>query len=410
MKRKEKQKNDFSLVILVFILSILIGSIFYVYIKIQTDAYNTYMSENENANIMLIVSDKNHLYLSQIFMYNINSLRSAIIDIPPNYGLIIEAKDQFNKIELIYKDQGIKNYILQVEDEFNINIPYYLEIDINDMKDIVDLLGGIELNNLDNIDQIKKNYMYLIPSGKNLLDGDKIINYINYNYLEEKDFDKKVNNKWSFTQAFLKSISEKGSYIEENKQISNLIINKININLDKRSFFSLLESLNSIDYSNVINQIVSGSVQEVETLYNENIDLFFVNEKSGGWGIWDQIDKINEVLSNKEEDKVKDQLKNSNINIEILNATDIDKLASSTKEYYKNMGFNVLKSDNYKGLRQAKTQIIEHKGNRELAKIVADKIEFDNSRVTTDIKEENIDVTVVLGNDYDKDTNKIRKD
>ena len=94
--------------------------------------------------------------------------------------------------------------------------------------------------------------------------------------------------------------------------------------------------------------------------------------------------------------------------LEIQNGTTVQGLARNTAALLKNIGYDVLSMVNADSNDYEKTVIIDHIGNEEIAKNLADFIHCDNI-IIEEINDEDtqleetslVDFTIILGKDFD---------
>ncbi len=89
------------------------------------------------------------------------------------------------------------------------------------------------------------------------------------------------------------------------------------------------------------------------------------------------------------------------IQIEVLNGCGVGGIARSVRDYFVEMGFDVVAVDNYSRMDVEKTFVIDRAGNKETARQVAVALGVSDSTIVVDVKSEYyLDAVVVLGRDY----------
>jgi len=89
------------------------------------------------------------------------------------------------------------------------------------------------------------------------------------------------------------------------------------------------------------------------------------------------------------------------IQIEVLNGCGVEGIARSVRDYYVELGFDVVAVDNYSRMDVENTFVIDRSGNNDTARQVALALGVPDSTIVVDIKPEYyLDAVVVLGRDY----------
>lgn len=98
---------------------------------------------------------------------------STMVSIPRDTRAFIASKNTYNKINSAYAYGGIEGTVQTVEQFLNIPIDYYVKVNMNGFKDIVDAVSGVTVNNpfaftLEGVH---------IPKGKQHIDGKVALAY-----------------------------------------------------------------------------------------------------------------------------------------------------------------------------------------------------------------------------------------
>ncbi|KQL21206.1 LCP family protein [Cytobacillus solani] len=98
---------------------------------------------------------------------------STMVSIPRDTRAFISSKNSYNKINAAYAYGGIEETVQTIEQFLNIPINYYVKVNMEGFKDIVDAVGGVTVNNpfaftLEGVH---------IPKGKQHINGDVALKY-----------------------------------------------------------------------------------------------------------------------------------------------------------------------------------------------------------------------------------------
>ncbi len=78
---------------------------------------------------------------------NPNNNTTKIISIPRDTRTLIVGKNRIDKINHAYAFGGVQMTVNTVEKFLNIPIDYYMEVNMEGFKDVVDAIGGVKVNN-----------------------------------------------------------------------------------------------------------------------------------------------------------------------------------------------------------------------------------------------------------------------
>ncbi|CAH0316261.1 LCP family protein [Peribacillus simplex] len=82
-----------------------------------------------------------------VITVNPETKKTAMVSIPRDTRAFIPIKNTYNKINAAYAYGGIEGSVKAVEQFLNIPINYYVKVNMEGFKDIVDAVGGVTVNN-----------------------------------------------------------------------------------------------------------------------------------------------------------------------------------------------------------------------------------------------------------------------
>ncbi|MGF9978652.1 LCP family protein [Viridibacillus arvi] len=99
---------------------------------------------------------------------------STMVSIPRDTRVFNSMKNSYSKINAAYAYGGVEETVHAVEQFFNIPIDYYIKVNMEGFKDIVDAVGGVTVNNkfaftLEDV---------FIPEGKQHINGHVALKYV----------------------------------------------------------------------------------------------------------------------------------------------------------------------------------------------------------------------------------------
>ncbi|QHZ49117.1 MULTISPECIES: LCP family glycopolymer transferase [unclassified Bacillus (in: firmicutes)] len=188
-KRKLKMKN---IILLVLVLLISSGGLvsYGIYRNVAKSISHMYEplhreSEKENAaashdpiSILLLgiderPGDKGRPDSMIVVTVNPKTKKTTMTSIPRDTRVFIKSKNTFSKMNSAYTYGGIEGTIQTVEQFLNIPINYYIKVNMEGFKDIVDAVGGVTVNN--HIDFTLEGVH--LAKGKQHLDGQTALTY-----------------------------------------------------------------------------------------------------------------------------------------------------------------------------------------------------------------------------------------
>ena len=200
-----------------------------------------------DVNILMIVNPVNHKIL--------------LISIPRDYYMLMPSKNRKDKLTHI-GIYGIDESIKAIEALLDINVDYYIKVNFNSIVDLVDMLGGIDVNSSKTFTS-KDGYKYNI--GHNKLNGSEVLSFVRERYafaegdlmrgFNQEEVIKSLINDMSTTKILLKynSFLEKLSNKLETNMKESEIISLIKLQIKNKIKWDIstynLDGENSLEYT-----------------------------------------------------------------------------------------------------------------------------------------------------------------
>ncbi|MDA1591846.1 MULTISPECIES: LytR family transcriptional regulator [unclassified Bacillus cereus group] len=145
-----------------------------------------------------------------LFTLNPQKKSMKIVSIPRDSYTEIIGKEKKDKINHAYAFGGINMAVKTVENFLNIPVDHYIEVNMEGFRDIVDAVGGIEVNN-----DMEFKYGEHFNKGEIHLNGDQALLYSRMRYNDPRgDFGRQMRQR-QVIQAVIKkgaSVSSLSSY------------------------------------------------------------------------------------------------------------------------------------------------------------------------------------------------------
>ena len=392
--RRDK-KIDTNIIFLLLIIFIFAGTALYIFYQLKTDEITHRVQNSEEITVNINITDGETLLFSELLIYNTKTHKAAIFNIPGNYGSIINRISRIDRIDVLFDSRNPEEFVDKIEKITELEIPYYINIDIINVSKIVDLVSGLDIFIANPVENITSEKAVLLPSGSNVLDGDKINTFLTYSSDDENDTD--LIGRWhKFLQSFLKKLGEESVFVTS-KGVFPHFSDNIVTNLNNESLISFVRELKLLDSERIIFQRILGT----KKIIDEEILLFpYYN----GNLLKETLKQT--IASIDNEDIISDE--EINITIEIQNGTKVAGLANRTAYMLKNFGYDILSVKNADNSEYEKTKIIsknnEYVSAQKVAKLIRCK-NIENMEPAENnelqIGEDNLDVILIIGKDFD---------
>lgn len=391
-KIRDEQKGIFFILL---ILIIVVGVVIIFARLLKSNTVLETINNNEVVRTLFVIEDADsEVLFSNVVVYYPSSHKAAVINIPCYVGSIFQSLGRVDKIETIYKEKGIDTYKREVENLLGISIPFWVVINQDDFIKLSDYLGGMRVFIPSPIDIVDESgHRWLLPSGAVGLDGDKIYTYLHYSVPEENISD--VQDRFQNVMiAFLTCLNDK-KFIIFQKKNNKVFTDCVNSNVDEEEERTLFQILSEMDVESIIKQTITGSIRNVD-------DAQLLFPLNNGEFIKEAVKQTTNMLISTD-----GSLTSRVYVLEIQNGTTIQGLARNTSILFQNASYDVLSAVNAKSNDYENTVIIDHIGNKEVAKMVGEFIHCTNIQNADENMEENdistdtsVDFTIILGKDF----------
>lgn len=395
MKRKSGGRLEKSMVFLFLVFFIIIVTSIVIVSALQVDPVEEMIRNEEPIKLLFVLEDEEKILFTDVFIYYPVTGRGALFNIPGNTGAIYSSLGRVDRIDTVYKEQGIDDYRKEIERLSGQSIPFSMVCSVADFRTLVDLLGGLEIFVPYPVDiETEDGGRWLLPSGVNNLDGDKIHTYLYYDSPEETEgevqdrYQKVIIAFFAAMNKNLKPMFQPDNFREFGRLFET--------NLEERDLRIVLETVAHVDSERLPPRSITGSVRVVDgkSLLFPHYDGELVKD------LFKQT--VSSLVS------VADTVYDRIYVLEVQNGTSVQGLARNTSILLQGFGFDVLSSVNADRNDYEETVIINHIGNDEIAKNLGDIISCSNI-MTEEVlpesagmeAESRVDFTIILGKDFD---------
>jgi anionic cell wall polymer biosynthesis LytR-Cps2A-Psr (LCP) family protein len=383
-----KRKWDKSVLILILIVLIVAAMGVFGYLQLRTDLYTETLKKGEPVSILFAFAGDREYRFFQVLVYHPQTHRGAVLFVPGNVGSIIESLKKVDRIDVLYSPGNPGAFTAKLEQLIGQKINFYIDLNDQNVGDLVDLLGGLELFIPNPVEDTGGEKATLLPSGSVVLDGDKVREFIAYRDPMESEMDW-VGREQRFMQALLKRMGESDTL--RSRSGFTLFGNITTTNLNTRALESFVGELTRLDADKLIFQRVLGSTRIVD-----GKELVFPHFE--GQLLKEIMKQTLETLASQDPFAEEDLT----IAVEVLNGTNVTGLARRAANVFQSFGYEIVAIGNAENQDYLKTVVLDRKGRIDSAERLAELIRCE--RVYTRMEEVSdltVDVTVILGKDFD---------
>lgn len=386
----KKSDFDWVSVLLIFLaIGIIVGAIYFIFHFRESKVAQLIES---HSTISTIVIENNGEKTESVFLsfYNPDTGKLASIAIPERTRLKVDYEDKpaYDIIGNIYFKGDMLIVKKTIEKLTNNQFDFYLVYDLKDIEMFVDLLDGIEITNPVNLNytDVENKIFIKVRKGQVTLDGAKAKELMLYKF-GESGAQILLDNHRLFVESLIDR-SEDIKNLFSNKKVLNRLLKDINTNYSKKDMMALIGEMQKINSSRLLFYRMFGKNTVIKD------EAFITPIENGKW-LRERIENLKKFISDEGPAPIGDQ-----VNIEILNGSGNPGQAQSLRNYFLEYEFNVVHYGNALRSDYQKTIVIDRIGNPSLAKRVADIINCNEVYTRID-KTLLVDVTIIIGNDYE---------
>ena len=284
------------------------------------------------------------------------------------------------------KDMGCENAVLQIEDLLNIKIDHYVKIDFEGFRNIVDAIGGVEMDvpqNMNYEDPYQDLYIHL-KKGPQVLDGEKAEQLVRFRRYPEGDV-ARVEVQQLFLKAFAQKILSTDTILKNLPDLISNMYQYVETDITLVDALKYVRYVNDVDMNNVVMEVLPG-----EGKYIGDVSYFIYDEVETR----DVIDRVFYGVIPPSQDE-QEAVSSKDKKIEIANGGFVQGLAAKTRDTLQEDGYNIVAISTYDGEKSDYTRIIvsESGMGQDLQKYFTDSaLEIDSSLLSKDT-----DIKIILG-------------
>ncbi|WP_107838118.1 LCP family protein [Metasolibacillus meyeri] len=185
-----------------------------------------------------------------------------MLSIPRDARVEIVGNNTVEKINHAYARGGIPMSIATVENILNIPIDYYIAVNMEGFLQIIDVLGGVTVNN----DLALSHRQYSFPKGEVTLDGEEALIFTRIRYEDPRgDFGRQLRQK-----QLIEAIAEKAaspSTLFKLNDIFDVLGDNVQMNFPMNNLYQLQKLYANLNKDIDQLQFEQGNGQRIDTLW-----------------------------------------------------------------------------------------------------------------------------------------------
>lgn len=397
-RKRKKRKNRLTLIII-------IGIILFTGSFLNTYNANPFNSNENDESFNILQWVKKSKNRSNILVFGVDSANNAskntrsdsimlvsidpdkenpaVISIPRDTRVQIPGRNNYTKINHAHSYGGPELLVETVEHLLNIDVDYYIGINYNVVAEVVDTLGGVEIDvpiDMKYSDPYSDPPLNIdIKKGLQVLTGDEAVQFMRF----RKGYATQDLGRINAQQEFLKALVDQAispATVLKAPKLLNIIYDNINTDMSKSKMISLGLTSMFIETENLSTTTLGGVPKNIN-----GISYYVTSD--------DDIKELKKIYLN-------DKNISFNVNIQVLNGCAVNGIAGLYSDKLEEFGFNIYKVGNYKE-NSAETSFVEYKKDyKKEAEYIKEKLGID--KLVEKSNNEEVDINIVIGKDLDK--------
>lgn len=416
MKKNEKKKKSFKyhilktlLILFLLVILIFIGYIVYGTIKNGGGAQGfiyTVVGQSKDETLepfsaLLLGSSQNLTDTIMVFKYNPQTQNAYLISIPRDtfIGSDKNSAKAADKINSLYKGKYPEKVLAAVNKVTGLDLKYYVLVDTEALKAIVDAIGGVYFDvPIDMKYTDKKQGLYInLKAGYQLLDGNKAEQVVRFRHNQDGssysyEYGNNDTGRMKTQRNFLKAVIKQTLTLENLSNVGKFLdiaqtYVKTNISMDVLKKYIAPAVNFSVD--NLETGTIPGTNQKCNGVW-----LFIANKTKTKTYLTEMNNKLAGI-----DETTKEEL--SKLKIEILNGSGNSSKLKKVKETLTNAGFKI---SNTSTINSTEKTTIINKSNVSENILTSIKILLENGIISNSATNEDYDITIILGKDFENET------
>jgi len=356
--------RDASSVLLIAIVVLLAGGIFFAVYSLRVDPFKEFLAEDRVINVMYVIEEDGVPLGTFVVMYYPATRRAAVFDVPGDLGMLIRRINRVDRIDTVFDREQVSAFAGLVGSILGVEISFTIVMSTENLGRAVDILEGVELFVPSRVHFRDENdRLVLLPSGIHRFGGDKAVAFMTHRAPGE-DRDMIAHRRQRFFLSFLQRQAEMNGKLQI-PEVARMYRSFMKTNLNERSRVRLFDEFANMDRDRITMQSVGGTPRVVsgQTLFSP------LHE---GHLIRDIVRRTLASITRPAEGA------DRRFTVEVLNGTTVTGLAGRTADLLEEFGYDVIARGNAEHSGFERTVLIDRSGYEIMARNFANIIRLSN--------------------------------
>ena len=257
--------------------------------EMAIDEEGNIVTQSKKTEINALICGKNENLTDTIIYlnYNVNSGKIAMMSIPRDTSIVSNPTlDSSLKINYVYTSKGADALVSKVENLLGVNIDYYLVFDASMLKEMVDTIGGVEVDVPMRMkyDDPTQNLHINLQKGVQVLNGDQAEQFVRFRHNNDMTVGyplgdvQRTKVQQEFIKKFIKTVLST-SNIPKIPQLINIALKNTDTNITAREALKYVKDIAKIDLENIYSCTAPGTLKDVGTK-GANWMSFYILDKT----------------------------------------------------------------------------------------------------------------------------------
>lgn len=186
----------------------------------------------------------------------------------------VNVKGRKDKLNAAHSYGGMKMLLQTVRDTLNLDVDYYVRVDYNAVKGIVDTIGGVEVDipkRMKYTDTTRGKELFIdFQKGIQTLDGEKAIEFLRFRSYPEGDIGR-INAQQYFLKEMIKqTLNPKNIF--KLPQLLDVYLSYIDTNIDANTIYQGLSLAGNLNMEGINMQTMPGVPQTINEISYWTVD------------------------------------------------------------------------------------------------------------------------------------------
>lgn len=367
-----------------------VGFLVFLSIRTRIDPLEAAMSRGQQLGLLFVVHQDGKVVLSEALYLHPQTGKLFVVDVPVEAGGLIARLGKVAALSDVFSPIDPGPYRELVETFLGQPLPFVAVLELRQLERAIDLLGGLSLQVSEPLEDRTGQTVFLVPAGNVTLEGPKVVQYLLYRDSQEGSAER-VERFQRFVQALLQKLSDESEWLSQGeglRHFSQVVFR----GFEEDGLVLLLQFLGKADFEGMAFLQTLGTYREVD-----GRRLLFPH--FNGNLLREGVQQAYKAIESSDQESVRAL----NIKIELQNGTERAGLASRTAPLFQAVGIEVVRVGNADRRDYLNTVILDRKGRASAVQRVSQLIRATDIRsdISTYNEASDVDVTVILGMDFD---------